>query len=65
MTCPVCGGKAEVIDSRKYIDHVLRRRKCVECHYSFTTIETDQDIYQRLKKKGKPTGKVDDHDSEN
>lgn len=58
MTCPVCFGYTKVIDSRKRIDHVLRQRKCILCGYTFNTIETDEDLYQRLEK-----GKNHNHDT--
>ena len=51
MTCPVCGEKTQIKDSRGYIDHVVRLRKCRSCGYTFRTIETEEDIYHRLKKK--------------
>lgn len=41
MTCPVCGAKTKILDSRKRIDYVRRRRECVECGYRFTTEETE------------------------
>lgn len=49
MTCPVCGGVTNVVDSRKATDHVVRKRKCYECGYEFRTIETDEDIFIRIK----------------
>ena len=54
MTCPVCGEKTKIKDSRGYIDHVIRLRKCCSCGYTFRTIETEEDIYRRLKKKEEP-----------
>lgn len=59
VTCPVCAGDTKVNDSRKYNDYVRRSRKCLECGYTFTTIETDEDIYQRLEK-GKNNVRDDD-----
>ncbi len=50
MTCPVCGCNTKVWDSRKNIDHVLRRRRCLGCGFRFNTIETDEDMFKRLTK---------------
>ena len=45
MTCPVCGGKTQVYDSRTpYGDEVWRRRQCVDCGYKFTTVEHEIDV---------------------
>lgn len=45
MTCPCCGGKTLVVDSRADDESVRRRRKCVDCRYIFKTIELeDTDI---------------------
>lgn len=41
MTCPVCGEQTKVTESRDFGDHVIRRRKCVECDYVFFTEEND------------------------
>ena len=49
MTCPVCGAKTKVADSRSEPDCVHRRRVCVECKYSFTTIEIEDDLRKRLE----------------
>lgn len=43
MTCPVCGGKTRVLDSRSDCEGVYRRRKCVECGYSLYTTEYESD----------------------
>lgn len=40
MTCPRCGGKAVVVDSRQYpTGEVRRRRKCGRCGHRFSTLE--------------------------
>lgn len=40
MTCPKCGNKAIVIDSRAYeTGEVRRRRKCLRCGFRFSTLE--------------------------
>ncbi len=41
MTCPVCGGKTTVTISASDCECVYRRRKCVECDYTFTTTEQE------------------------
>lgn len=51
MTCPVCGEKTRIKDTRGFIDHVIRIRKCCSCGYVFRTVETEEDIYRRIKKK--------------
>ena len=49
MTCPECGSKTRVIDSRSHEDSKHRRRECEECHKRFNTIEIDADYYETLK----------------
>lgn len=41
MTCPICGADTKIIDSRKHIDYVSRKRKCIECGYKFATEEKE------------------------
>ena len=53
MTCPVCNCETKVTYTYTNTDHILRNRKCDACGYRFRTIETDEDIYVRLEKKGK------------
>ena len=53
MTCPECGEKTKVIDSRSHEDSKNRRRECVVCRYRFSTVEIDADYYETLK----PTNK--------
>jgi transcriptional regulator NrdR family protein len=49
MTCPVCGKNTKVYDSRAEEDSVRRRRVCLSCRYVFTTIELDEDLFERIK----------------
>jgi len=41
MVCIYCGGKTQVTNSRlqKRLNHVWRRRECLQCHAIFTTEE--------------------------
>ena len=48
MTCPQCGAETHIINSRKTCDSVRRRRECCECGYRFTTIEIEQDLFNKL-----------------
>lgn len=48
MTCPVCGEKTKVRESREDEDSVRRQRVCLSCHYVFTTIEIDEDLFRRI-----------------
>lgn len=49
MTCPVCGGSTQVVDSRSSEDSVQRRRECKECGHRFNTIEIDKDLYENSR----------------
>lgn len=52
MTCPKCGGKTKINDSRHNDDDsVKRRRECLECGYRFSTVEIDADLYERMEGK--------------
>lgn len=51
MTCPICGGDTEVTHTLNNIDHVTRYRRCVDCKFTFRTIETDD--LPTVHKKGK------------
>ena len=44
MTCPVCGEKTTVSETRNFGDHVVRRRKCLSCARIFFTEEADSKI---------------------
>lgn len=43
MTCPVCGGKSAVVDSRADCESVQRKRKCRKCGHVFYTSERESD----------------------
>lgn len=51
MTCPVCGERTEIKDSRKETDCVRRRRICVSCKYIFYTIEMEENLISKFTKK--------------
>lgn len=53
MTCPICGGKTKVVESKSYHDHMIRFRKCQKCRFRFRTIEMDDDLYNNLHKEKK------------
>ena len=48
MTCPNCGDKTIVINSRPHEDNTYRRRECVSCGQRFSTVEIDVDMYKKL-----------------
>lgn len=50
MTCPVCGGRTKVVDTRNCTDHIVRYRACRECEQRFCTIEVDVDMYYKQRK---------------
>lgn len=61
MTCPVCGGNSHIIDVKKDIDVVCRKRQCYECKFFFYTEEVevkDHKIYNKLKQEYKRALKV-------
>lgn len=39
MTCPMCGERTHVVESRGNDIIVRRRRECKECKFRFTTYE--------------------------
>lgn len=41
MTCPVCGEKSLVIDSRGDCEVIYRKRVCIECGHDFYTEERE------------------------
>ena len=49
MTCPICGGETKVVDSRSEPDCIHRKRRCLDCKYSFTTSEIEDDLRKRLE----------------
>lgn len=59
MTCPVCGGKTTVADSRSECDEVMRKRRCTQpdCGYIFHTVELEKDLLERLVKENEQWNK--------
>jgi transcriptional regulator NrdR family protein len=57
MTCPVCGERTLIYNSRpdKSGESVWRRRKCRVCGHRFTTIEVDAEQL-KLPKEAKTCG---------
>ena len=53
MTCPICGGKTKVLETRADTDCIRRRRECIQCHLTFITIEISEDLLERLSKETK------------
>lgn len=57
MTCKQCGGKTGVVNSRKYMDTIYRKRTCEACNFSFWTVEDEadpeevKDLYRYLNAK--------------
>lgn len=51
MTCPVCGSKTHIVNSRSDGETVRRRRECLDCGHRFTTREIDNDMLKKLTKK--------------
>lgn len=43
MTCPVCGGRTAVVDSRADCEQVVRRRKCENCGRAIYTSELESE----------------------
>lgn len=52
MTCPVCGGKTHITNSRPKNDTVYRRRECDSCGYRFNTYEYEEDFTKQNSRKG-------------
>lgn len=52
MTCPICGEKTKVLESKTDVDSIERRRECTSCGYRFTTFEIERDLYKRMVKNG-------------
>lgn len=49
-TCVDCGGNTLVIDSRPTPQGgVLRKRKCPDCGYIFTTIEVEESMFDNYE----------------
>lgn len=50
MGCPACRGeKLSVVDSRKTVNSIRRRRKCLGCGYRFTTFELSDSAAARFE----------------
>jgi transcriptional regulator NrdR family protein len=47
MRCPRCGGATRVVRTIKRRTVVLRRRRCSQCDYKFTTSERTGDLADR------------------
>lgn len=43
MTCPLCGKKTKVIDTRASMDAIARKRICISCRYVFYTQEVEDE----------------------
>ena len=56
MNCPVCDAETCVIDTRKQIDSVNRRRECTVCGHRFSTVEIDKDYYKKQIESGADNG---------
>lgn len=61
MKCPMCGSDTTAtLDSRSDNDSVVRRKKCLECNYRWTTIEIDREQWcsvlqiKEQRKRGRP-----------
>lgn len=48
MTCPLCGSRSYVIDSRHRPDCTYRRQQCKTCGHRFTTEEIEVDSPGRV-----------------
>jgi transcriptional regulator NrdR family protein len=40
MTCPTCQTPTRVVDTRRFLHGVARRRRCPKCRQAFYTAET-------------------------
>ena len=50
MRCPKCDNAGSgIIESRKRVDHVWRRRRCYECNHIWHTMEIDKDFYVKMQ----------------
>jgi transcriptional regulator NrdR family protein len=43
MTCPNCQASTKVLDTRRFLHGVARRRRCLKCRQAFYTAETSVD----------------------
>lgn len=53
MTCPICGEKTKILETRADTDCIRRRRRCLECRYTFVTMEISKDLLDRISKETK------------
>lgn len=51
MTCPVCGAKTIVTNTRSKTDSLERRRVCLKCGFKFRTVEVDKDYFERITRR--------------
>lgn len=49
MTCPKCGGESlGVRYTTKNTDFIERSKECRTCHYQFSTIEIESDLFKSI-----------------
>ena len=48
MTCPVCGGKTKVIDSKSDCESIHRKKRCDDCGHIFYTAEYEAESSERF-----------------
>lgn len=50
MNCPRCGGEfSSVVESRKRLGRIYRRRHCVKCNGRWTTYEFSAEAIAKIK----------------
>lgn len=49
MKCPKCGGRLKTFDSRPRDGSVYRRKRCLACGYTFSTIEISMEQKSRYE----------------
>ncbi len=58
MTCPTCQARTKVMDSRRFLHGVARRRRCLSCRHAFYTAETSVDQWlHKDARRGRSTPK--------
>lgn len=50
MKCPVCAGKCTSYGAAWEEDFTRRYLRCSKCGYQFTTLEVDEDYFDKFKK---------------
>lgn len=50
MTCPICEGKTKILETRADTDCIRRRRRCLDCRYTFVTMEISKDLLDSISK---------------